>query len=85
MTGDISRLFIYYVGRKADLVNYNQGKKAVSDTGMTISGAINALQIKGEYAANFGLQVCVEELRAQSYLRIPRVSLVRGCRDFVIN
>ena len=46
--GDISRLFIYYVGRKNDQVTWNEDPtKAPKDEGMTLTGAINALQAKG--------------------------------------
>jgi len=46
--GDISRLFIYYVGRKNDQVTWNEDpSKAPKDEGMTLTGAINALQAKG--------------------------------------
>lgn len=48
--GDISRLFIYYVGRKRDQVNWgdrNDNNKRVLDNGMTLQGAIEAVQLKG--------------------------------------
>eukprot|EP00288_Rhodomonas_lens_P019130 CAMPEP_0177715812 /NCGR_PEP_ID=MMETSP0484_2-20121128/14190_1 /TAXON_ID=354590 /ORGANISM="Rhodomonas lens, Strain RHODO" /LENGTH=398 /DNA_ID=CAMNT_0019227829 /DNA_START=38 /DNA_END=1234 /DNA_ORIENTATION=+ len=46
--GDISRLFIYYVGRKADQVRYGDDPRvAPKDEGMTLGGAIEALQLKG--------------------------------------
>jgi len=45
--GEISRLFIYYVGRKRDLVNWNKGYSRISDEGMTLQGAIEAVQMKG--------------------------------------
>ena len=45
---DISRLFIYYVGRKKDQQEFGENTKvAPSDEGMTIGGAITALQVKG--------------------------------------
>jgi len=50
--GDISRLFIYYVGRKADQVKYRLGNKPVADEGMSIAGAVDALQTKGACLAN---------------------------------
>lgn len=44
--GDISRLFIYFVGRKNDQVR--RGRNAlVKDEGMTLVGAANALQSQG--------------------------------------
>lgn len=43
---DISRLFIYYVGRKRDQKMWGE-KGAVEDGGMTISGAITAMQTHG--------------------------------------
>lgn len=45
--GDISRLFIYYVGRKNDAVRWGKGGTAVKDEGMTLSGGANALTAKG--------------------------------------
>eukprot|EP00567_Pseudictyota_dubia_P014166 CAMPEP_0197437214 /NCGR_PEP_ID=MMETSP1175-20131217/4489_1 /TAXON_ID=1003142 /ORGANISM="Triceratium dubium, Strain CCMP147" /LENGTH=400 /DNA_ID=CAMNT_0042966675 /DNA_START=44 /DNA_END=1246 /DNA_ORIENTATION=- len=45
--GDISRLFIYFVGRKRDQVIWNEGNIKVKDEGMTIGGAIEAIQLKG--------------------------------------
>ncbi|KAJ1470929.1 hypothetical protein T484DRAFT_1845942 [Baffinella frigidus] len=56
--GDISRLFIYYVGRKKDQQSqgqanmdlYLKAKARISppkDEGMSISGAISVLQLKG--------------------------------------
>jgi len=45
--GDISRLFIYYVGRKRDLFNGYSGNIKVKDEGMFVRGAIEALQMKG--------------------------------------
>jgi C1A family cysteine protease len=49
--GDISRLFIYFVGRKSDQVR--QGNSAlVKDEGMTLSGAANALEAQGACLEN---------------------------------
>ncbi|EKX46300.1 hypothetical protein GUITHDRAFT_107910 [Guillardia theta CCMP2712] len=45
--GDISRLFIYYVGRLADAAMYNEEHLPLEDGGMTVDGAIKALQSKG--------------------------------------
>jgi len=45
--GDISRLFIYYVGRKQDQVKREEGNIKVKDEGMSIAGAISAMQLKG--------------------------------------
>mmetsp|Transcript_53848 Transcript_53848/g.128331 ORF Transcript_53848/g.128331 Transcript_53848/m.128331 type:complete len:396 (+) Transcript_53848:73-1260(+) len=45
--GDISRLFIYYVGRKKDQQRKGQANLAPKDEGMSISGAISVLQLKG--------------------------------------
>lgn len=45
--GDISRLFIYFVGRKSDLQSQGKGNLKVKDEGMSIQGAINALKSKG--------------------------------------
>jgi len=46
--GDISRLFIYYVGRKNDQIKYGEDTtKAPKDEGMTLGGAIDSLQKKG--------------------------------------
>mmetsp|Transcript_20637 Transcript_20637/g.33703 ORF Transcript_20637/g.33703 Transcript_20637/m.33703 type:complete len:508 (-) Transcript_20637:494-2017(-) len=45
--GDISRLFIYYVARKWDLMCEGRGHHRVKDSGSTIEGAINALVKKG--------------------------------------
>jgi len=44
---DISRLFVYYVGRKRDQVLWEEGNTKPKDTGMTIGGAISAMQLKG--------------------------------------
>jgi len=45
--GDISRLFIYFVGRKSDLQSQGKGNLKVKDEGMSIQGAMNALKAKG--------------------------------------
>ena len=46
--GDISRLFIYYVGRKRDQYNYGENTfLKPRDEGMTLRGAIEAVQQKG--------------------------------------
>merc|ERR1719410_1736907 len=45
--GDISRLFIYYVGRKVEQVLFGVGNMKVKDEGMWIRAAIQALQMKG--------------------------------------
>jgi hypothetical protein len=46
--GDISRLFIYFVGRKNDQVRFGDGSSlTVRDEGMTLSGAANALEAQG--------------------------------------
>jgi hypothetical protein len=45
--GDISRMFIYYVGRKNDQVRWGRGGTAVKDEGMTLSGGANAMTAKG--------------------------------------
>ena len=51
--GDISRLFIYYVGRKKDMESdFGHSRKksdtaAPKDEGMSVSGAISAMQSKG--------------------------------------
>ena len=50
--GDVSRLFIYYVGRKKDMENEakiwgGNTKAAPKDQGMTLQGAISAMQLKG--------------------------------------
>ena len=45
--GDISRLFIYFVGRKNDQVRRGQGALMVKDDGITLSGAANALEAQG--------------------------------------
>ncbi|KAL1525176.1 hypothetical protein AB1Y20_020046 [Prymnesium parvum] len=45
--GDISRLFIYYVGRKVDQKRWSDPAKKPKDEGMTLSGAIEAMQLKG--------------------------------------
>eukprot|EP00639_Heterosigma_akashiwo_P021454 CAMPEP_0206417462 /NCGR_PEP_ID=MMETSP0294-20121207/37345_1 /ASSEMBLY_ACC=CAM_ASM_000327 /TAXON_ID=39354 /ORGANISM="Heterosigma akashiwo, Strain CCMP2393" /LENGTH=451 /DNA_ID=CAMNT_0053880289 /DNA_START=181 /DNA_END=1534 /DNA_ORIENTATION=- len=47
--GDISRLFIYYVGRKSDQLRFKEEEadQKPKDKGMTISGAINTLTKKG--------------------------------------
>ncbi len=44
---DISRLFVYYVGRKRDQVIFEEGNKRPKDEGMSIVGAIEAMQMKG--------------------------------------
>ncbi|CAE7431312.1 unnamed protein product [Symbiodinium natans] len=47
-TDDISRLFIYYVGRKRDQQIFGEDPKIVpQDEGMTLGGAITALEMKG--------------------------------------
>lgn len=43
---DISRMFIYYVGRKRDQKEWGE-KGAVLDEGMSIGGAITAMQTHG--------------------------------------
>lgn len=46
--GDISRLFIYFVGRKSDQIRYGDGTSlVVKDEGLTLSGAANALEAQG--------------------------------------
>mmetsp|Transcript_25652 Transcript_25652/g.42679 ORF Transcript_25652/g.42679 Transcript_25652/m.42679 type:complete len:512 (-) Transcript_25652:39-1574(-) len=46
--GEISRLFIYYVGRKRDQLNWGENiYKRPRDEGMTLKGAIEAVQMKG--------------------------------------
>lgn len=45
--GEISRLFIYYVGRKRDQINRNKQFMGIADEGMTLQGAIEAVQLKG--------------------------------------
>lgn len=46
--GDISRLFIYYVGRKRDQVMWGENtKQKPKDEGMTLQAAIEAVQLKG--------------------------------------
>ncbi|CAE7556063.1 unnamed protein product [Symbiodinium natans] len=45
---DISRLFIYYVGRKKDQVIFHEDTTIKpKDEGMTLGGAISALEVKG--------------------------------------
>jgi hypothetical protein len=44
--GDVSRLFVYYVGRIRDKQLYRD-KTPISDEGMTLTGAIDALTMKG--------------------------------------
>eukprot|EP00286_Rhodomonas_abbreviata_P013276 CAMPEP_0181316098 /NCGR_PEP_ID=MMETSP1101-20121128/15715_1 /TAXON_ID=46948 /ORGANISM="Rhodomonas abbreviata, Strain Caron Lab Isolate" /LENGTH=548 /DNA_ID=CAMNT_0023423325 /DNA_START=32 /DNA_END=1678 /DNA_ORIENTATION=+ len=46
-TGDISRMFIYWVGRKAMNVYLNQPNAPIQDQGMSLSIAIEAMQRKG--------------------------------------
>jgi len=45
--GDISRLFIYFVGRKNDQARRGQAGLMVKDEGITLSGAANALEAQG--------------------------------------
>jgi C1A family cysteine protease len=45
--GDISRLFIYFVGRKNDQVRQGQEGTMVKDEGITLSAAANALEAQG--------------------------------------
>ena len=46
--GDISRLFIYYVGRKKDMAMWGERKTAApKDEGMSLSGALSAMQMSG--------------------------------------
>ncbi|KAL1495926.1 hypothetical protein AB1Y20_014568 [Prymnesium parvum] len=45
--GDISRLFIYYVGRKVDQRRWSDPAMKPKDEGMTLSGAIEAMELKG--------------------------------------
>ncbi|CAK9020211.1 unnamed protein product [Durusdinium trenchii] len=51
--GDVSRLFIYYVGRKKDMADEGamwgkkNSKRAPKDEGMTIQAAISAMQVSG--------------------------------------
>ena len=45
---DISRLFIYYVGRKKDQLTFHEDTSVKpKDEGMTLGGAISALEVKG--------------------------------------
>lgn len=44
---DISRLFVYYVGRMRDKQIYSEQGTAMADEGMTIAGAIDVLALKG--------------------------------------
>eukprot|EP00604_Paraphysomonas_vestita_P003228 CAMPEP_0174821738 /NCGR_PEP_ID=MMETSP1107-20130205/9234_1 /TAXON_ID=36770 /ORGANISM="Paraphysomonas vestita, Strain GFlagA" /LENGTH=387 /DNA_ID=CAMNT_0016039073 /DNA_START=108 /DNA_END=1271 /DNA_ORIENTATION=+ len=44
--GDVSRLFVYYVGRIRDKQIYRD-KSPIADEGMTLTGAIDALTMKG--------------------------------------
>lgn len=47
-TDDISRLFIYYVGRKKDQQLFREDTSvAPKDEGMSLGGAISALELKG--------------------------------------
>lgn len=47
-TADISRMFIYYVGRKKDQMSFHEDTSVQpKDEGMTLGGAISALQLKG--------------------------------------
>ena len=51
--GDISRLFIYYVGRKRDQVRWGEDSSlAPKDQGMTLGSAIEAVQLRGACLAN---------------------------------
>mmetsp|Transcript_45921 Transcript_45921/g.71944 ORF Transcript_45921/g.71944 Transcript_45921/m.71944 type:complete len:350 (-) Transcript_45921:197-1246(-) len=93
--GDISRLFIYYVGRKQDQVQWNEDtSKAPKDEGMTLGGAINALQMKGACLAEnwpFDLQVVNQrpnedcfnqamEYKISEAVRVPcDLDAMRGC------
>ena len=43
---DISRLFVYYVGRLRDKQLWNEATP-IADEGMTLGGAIDALSMKG--------------------------------------
>eukprot|EP00277_Geminigera_cryophila_P035975 CAMPEP_0173099294 /NCGR_PEP_ID=MMETSP1102-20130122/35394_1 /TAXON_ID=49646 /ORGANISM="Geminigera sp., Strain Caron Lab Isolate" /LENGTH=462 /DNA_ID=CAMNT_0013992261 /DNA_START=16 /DNA_END=1404 /DNA_ORIENTATION=- len=45
--GDISRLFVYYVGRLVDAAEWNEEHLPLQDDGMTVDGAVKALQAKG--------------------------------------
>lgn len=45
--GDVSRLFIYFIGRRLDLENQGETKKKVKDEGMTLGGAVDAMAMKG--------------------------------------
>lgn len=44
--GDISRLFVYYIGRLRDKQLFNEASP-LADEGMTLTGAIDALTMKG--------------------------------------
>lgn len=44
--GDVSRLFVYYVGRMRDKQIYRD-RDPIADEGMTLTGAIDALTMKG--------------------------------------
>eukprot|EP00439_Symbiodinium_sp_Y106_P010111 s8997_g1.t1 len=47
-TADISRMFIYYVGRKKDQMSFHEDTSIQpKDEGMTLGGAISALELKG--------------------------------------
>mmetsp|Transcript_54406 Transcript_54406/g.124025 ORF Transcript_54406/g.124025 Transcript_54406/m.124025 type:complete len:366 (+) Transcript_54406:335-1432(+) len=51
--GDISRLFIYYVGRKRDQLRWGENTSiAPKDQGMTLASAIEAAQLKGACLAD---------------------------------
>jgi hypothetical protein len=45
--GDISRLFVYYVGRLVDAAEWGEEHLPLEDAGMTVDGAVKALQAKG--------------------------------------
>lgn len=51
--GDVSRLFIYFIGRKRDQEKYNEGNKKVKDEGMTLGGAVDAMTMKGACRQEF--------------------------------
>ena len=86
--GDVSRLFIYYVGRKKDREEWGViGGKSIKakpkDEGMTISGAISAMQISGSCLAPswpYDLEKLNERPPEECFKEAQRYRVTEACR-----
>ena len=88
--GDVSRLFIYYVGRKKDMVDEaklwggTNPKAARKDEGMGLGAAISAIQMTGACLANswpceLDKLVLDHLMNASQRLRSTKLRRPKGC------